>query len=62
MGKLPLLPAAPEQPSEHDFKQEPADDVHRSASYKPSFPALFSRNSEPSQMYRRTIWTDVCPV
>ena len=30
--------------------------------YKPSFPALFSRNKLPSRMYRRTICTDLWPV
>ncbi len=30
--------------------------------YKPSFPAEFSRNKLPSRMYRLTICTDRCPV
>ena len=30
--------------------------------YRPSLPALSSRNKLPSRIYRRTIWTDRCPV
>ena len=30
--------------------------------YRPSFPALFSRNKLPSRIYRRTICTNRCPV
>jgi hypothetical protein len=36
--------------------------VQPAENYNPNFPALFSLNKLAFLMYRRTIWTDLCPV
>jgi hypothetical protein len=38
------------------------DNSDKSEDYKPTAAAAFSRNSEPSRMYRRNIAVFLCPV